>query len=104
MEQFPKFIIEGENLILMKVSYHREIVSDKEKVKGGGWYRYDSNTNTFTFYGDSYDFGAAKMEDIKKCIENKNVFSNKYFTRNISDKHNFSYDIGSEVVPLSFLQ
>lgn len=102
---YPKFIIEDGKLILSKVSYHKDIATNDEKVKGGGWFRFDKDTNTFLFYGSSFDFGAAKMEDIKACIDAGEVYSNKFLFNNISQKHNFSYalQIGMEATILKQL-
>lgn len=98
---FPKFIIEEDNLILSKVSYHKDLVTDKTKVKGGGWFRYENDNNdTLIFYGESIQFSCAKLEDIRKCVEEKKIFSNKQLTNNISEKHNFAYDTGSEIINL----
>lgn len=99
-EKFPKFIIEGGNLILMKVTFHHEIVTDKTKVKGGGWFKYMKETNMFLFYGDSNDFGKATFEDIKQCVENGNVYSDKTLYRDMSDHYKFGYDTGTEIINL----
>lgn len=104
MEKLPKFIIEGDNLILMKVSFHHEIVTDKANVKGGGWYKYIKETNMFVFYGDSHDFGQAKFEDIENCIKNEKIFSDNRLYRNISRKHRFGYDTGSEIIELNIFK
>ena len=53
MEKFPKFIIENDKLILMKVTFHKEIVTDATKVKGGGWFKYLHDKNMFVFNGES---------------------------------------------------
>ena len=100
MEKFPKFIIEDDKLILMKVTYHKEIATDFTKVKGGGWFRYLQHTDMFVFSGESHDFGKAKFEDIKQCVANCQVYSDNRFYRNISNKHNFGYDTGTEIVEL----
>ena len=100
MEKYPKFIIENDNLILSKVTFHREIVKDASKVKGGGWFRYAHDTNTFVLFGDSTDFGAAKFEDIKNCVENGKVYSDNRLYINLTDQYNFSYDTGSEVIEI----
>lgn len=97
---FPKFIIEGDVLVIAKCKYHKELVHDKEKVKGGGWWRLDKETNTMILDGDSHDFGAAKVEDIKACIDKGNVFSDSYQLCNISDRYNFSYDTRTEIIVL----
>jgi len=101
MEKFPKFIIEDGKLILMKVTYHKEIVTDATKVKGGGWFRYLQFSDMFVFSGSSEDFGTAKFDDIKQCVVGGNVFSHKMLHRNISDKHNFGYDTGTEIIQIN---
>lgn len=100
LDKFPKFIIEDGKLIFMKVKFHHEIATDKNKVKGGGWFRYDSDTNTFIFSGESYDFGKASKDDIEKCIEDGEVYSDNRLYRNVSKKHNFSYDTDYEIIEL----
>ena len=105
MDIFPKFIIEtdddyGNCLILSKCTYHRELVTNKESVKGGGIFRYNSENNTFILSGSSYEFGTASFEDIKECIENGNVFTNSALAFPITEKHKFSYDSGSEIISI----
>lgn len=86
----PKFIIENDNLILGKVEYHRHLATNTKDVKGGGWYEFDHERKMFIFHGESFDFGAAKIEDIKRCIELKNVFDTNV-SRNIFYNNNFAY-------------
>lgn len=100
MKLFPKFIIEEENMILKIVKNHRDIATNALKVKGGGNYIFDSDTNSYTLYGESYEFGAAKFEDIKKCIEDGKVYSNVELTHSITDKNNFSFYNGSKIIEL----
>ena len=99
-EVFPKFIIEDGNLILSKVSFHKEMVTNKDNVRGGGWFIYRSERNSFVFHGDSTDFGKAKLEDVKKCVLEKKVFTNPSCTHDISDRHDFFYDTGTEFINL----
>lgn len=94
----PKFIIENDNLILMRVKYHIEIVTDEKKVKGGGWYRQNENSQTITFYDRSEAYGAAKFDDIKDCIKKGKVYKDKNLTECIAGLYNFSYDNGKEVI------
>jgi len=101
MQLHPKFIIEGDNLILSKVTYHREIVTDLMKVKGGGWFRFNSDTNTFILYGESIEFGPAQFKDIKKCVENGKVYSNRQLSHKINNDYSFFYDSGASVIQLS---
>lgn len=98
---FPKFIIEEDSLILSKVQYHKNLISDPEKVKGGGWFDYKNESKTFIFSGKSSDFGRAEIEDIKKCIKEGKVFTNMMRTHDISESFNFQYDTGSELIDLN---
>lgn len=82
----PKFIIENDSLIIGKVEYHRDLATDTKNVKGGGWYL--MRENTIVFYGESFDFGPAKLEDIKKCVESGLVY---FRNSNISNRHVFKY-------------
>ena len=100
MKLFPKFIIEEENMILRIVKNHRDLATNASNVKGGGSYIFDSKTNSYTLYGESYEFGAAKIEDIKKCIEDGKVYINNILTCLITDKNNFSYYNGSKIIEL----
>ena len=66
MEVYNKFIIEndetlGDCLILGKVTYHKHLAYDESKVKSGGWWKLKDNR--ITFYGDSYDFGRAILNN-----------------------------------------
>lgn len=98
MDVFPKFILEDGNLIIRKCTFHHQIVIDKDKVQGGGWFRYNHEKNLFTLYGSSHDFGPATYEDIKEAIHNKRVFNNPRKTINVSDVYKFNYDTGSEII------
>ena len=54
-----------------------------------------------TLHGDSTDFGKATLEDVKKAIEDKQVFTNIYETSNISEDYKFCYNTGSEIIELN---
>lgn len=105
MDVFPKFIIEtddeiGDCLIIAKCTYHKQLATFPEKVKGGGWWTKDFEKSTFTLHGSSDDFGKAKLEDIKACVFNGNVFTNSSCMNSIANKFTFLYDTGSELVLL----
>lgn len=96
MDVFPKFIIEtdkeeGDCLIIAKCTYHKQLVTNKENVKGGGWWSLDYSNKIFTLYGTSSDFGEANMYDIISCIKRRKVFSSSSLHRNLTDDYGFIY-------------
>jgi len=96
MDKFPKFIIEtndelGDCLIVAKCTYHKQLVSDITKTKGGGWWTLDFDNSLFTLYGDSKDLGKAKILDIAKCVQNKKVFQSSSLRRFLTDRYKFQY-------------
>ncbi len=100
MDIFPKFIIEDGCIILSKCTFHSQLVTDKTKVNGGGWFRYIPTDHHFIFHGDSNDFGKAKLEDIKKCVKEGKVYRNRSKMCSIVENNIFSYDTGSEIINL----
>lgn len=101
MDVFPKFIIEDDSLILSKVTYHRHLMTDRTKVRGGGWYNYDNDSKTFTFFGKSEEFGKATIDDIKKCIDSGNVYTNKSKMFDKSKDFKFLYATDTEYIELN---
>jgi outer membrane receptor for Fe3+-dicitrate len=101
MDLYSKFIIEDDSLILSKVSYHRNLVTDRSKVRGGGWFIYNDTDKVFLFHGTSEEFGTASMEDIKKCVESGNIYTNTGKTHDISKNFKFQYSTGSEYIDLN---
>lgn len=97
MDVFPKFIIEtdqeeGDCLIVAKCTYHRQLVTDKEKVKGGGWWLLNYEQKLFTLHGSSEDFGQARIEDIADCVQRGKVYSSAALTRDfIEQGYKFQY-------------
>lgn len=97
---FPKFVIEDGDLIIANCTYHKEIATDVSKVKSGGFWQ---KVNEFYILsGESYQYGKAKIEDIKACIANKRVFIGKERKKNVSDK-GFAFDTGKEIITLKTL-
>ena len=101
MDKFPKYVIEGKDLILAKVSYHKELVNHKELVKGGGWFRYNHDSRTFVLGGESHEFGRASLEDVLACVEADRVYTNVFRTHSIANDFKFQYDRQSELVDLN---
>lgn len=89
MDVFPKFIIEGDELILGKVTYHKQLATDVKNVKGGGWWSFNEDKTEITFFGKSEDFGYATLEDIRKAVLEKKIFTDSFI--NISNEFTFSY-------------
>lgn len=89
---FPKYIIEDGAIIISKVAYHREMVVDKTKVRGGGLFLLNREDKTLKLSGESYDFGRATLENVKECVENKKVYRNQYSEDDISQKYKISYE------------
>lgn len=71
MEKFPKYLIQDGKLIIGKVFYHKELTLDSEnpKPKGGGWFKFDTDTRTFHLYSESYDFGQPTLKDVEEAIK-----------------------------------
>lgn len=110
MDVFPKFIIEtddqeGDCLIIAKCTYHKQLATDISKVKGGGWWLLDKENSIFTLYGNSTNFGMAKIEDIANCVQRKKVFSSASLIRNFTDDFKFQYknEVG-EIINLETYQ
>jgi len=59
------------------------------------------HNNTFTFSGESHDFGKAKLEDIQKAVKEDKVFTNNLLTHSIATEFKFFYDTGSELIELN---
>jgi hypothetical protein len=97
---FPKFIVEGNNLVIGKCTYHKQMASDIKQVKGGGMWEWDKESKTFFLYGDSTDFGYASPEDIQACLQAGNAFLSYIGGRSIAD-HKFYLNTGSEIIKLN---
>ena len=97
---YPKFIVEGDSLILSKVTFHKKLATVKSHVKGGGWYKLDVENQIITFYGQSYDFGKATLDDIKFCVLSGKIYSDKSRKCQFPDTFKFLYDNGNEIIEL----
>ena len=99
MDVFPKFIIEGNSLVIGKCTYHKQLASNIKDVKGGGWWKWKREEKEFHFYGESDDFGPASANDIKACIEAGNVFLS-YHGGRVIEGHSFYLKTGCETIKL----
>jgi hypothetical protein len=97
---FPKFIVEGNELIIARCTFHKQLVSNNDKVKGGGLWDWDREKKEFLLYGESVDFGACGPEDIKACIVAGKAYLSYAGGRNVSD-HTFYLNTGSEIIKLN---
>jgi hypothetical protein len=65
-----KFIINDNRLIMSNcVDYHRDLLSNHDKTKGGGMFYIDRENNNLYLYDKSEEFGAAKIEDVKESVK-----------------------------------
>jgi hypothetical protein len=101
---FNKFIIEtdkvlGDCLILGRVTYHKQLAFDIEKVKSGGWWR--KKDGRITFFGNSSDFGATTQEQVSAAVMNNKIFTSYILEHPINKDYKFSYDKQSEIVKLT---
>lgn len=94
-----KFIIEDGNLIMAKCVFHKQLAKNKENVKGGGSFMWDSEKKAFVFSGSSHDFGRAELEDIKECVKNNRVYRSSSLSFKMEEK--FFYDTGTELIELN---
>ncbi len=103
MEKYPKFVIEDNSLIMSNVQYHKHMVTDPTKVNGGGWFRWlrMEDKDILIFYGDSTDFGKAKIEDIKRCVEEDKVYTNTSKQNSIAKNHKIAYFTDTELIYLN---
>ena len=94
MDILNKFIIEGERIILGKVTHHSELMQtdNKQNVIGGGFCLYDYERKTFIFFGSSSEFGKAKIQDIKPVIFNNKVYTDAVVLNDrLLSKHKFNF-------------
>ena len=101
---FNKFIIEtddelGDCLILGRVTYHKQLAFDVNKVKSGGWWKKEEER--ITFFGSSQDFGTATQEQVTDAVMNNKVFTSYILEHPINNKFKFSYDKQSEIIELT---
>ena len=92
----PKFIIEthdkfGNCLIIAKCTFHKQLVTNVNNVKGGGFWELDYENKVFTLHGESHDFGKAKIIDIALCVQTNNVYNDIRLRRNLSNNFMFNY-------------
>ena len=91
MRLYPKFIIEGDSIVIGMVTYHKELAMVGNHVKSGGSFEMDTTNKILTFFGCSHDFGCAKLEDIKQAVNGGKVYSNKYKIYSMHDKYSIRY-------------
>ena len=62
-----KWIIEDGELKLGNVDFHFQLASNRQNVKGGGFWWYDEEKGKMFFYGISTDFGQVSQQDWDTC-------------------------------------
>lgn len=96
-ELFPKFVIVNDCLRLGKVVFHKELLNEGEVCEGGGWFHYNSEDNSFTFYGSSHDLGRATLVSIQRAVELGNVGDKRSVGRHKDHKFYYCVEIGDIV-------
>ena len=99
IDVFPKFIVEGNSLIIGKCTFHKQLAIDTKDVKCGVWWKWKREEKEFIFYGESDDFGTPTAEDIKACIDAGNVFLS-YHGGRVIEGHTFYLKTGCETIKL----
>tara|TARA_R110000851_G_scaffold172952_4_gene319237 strand:+ start:923 stop:1222 length:300 start_codon:yes stop_codon:yes gene_type:complete len=97
---YSKFVIVGDNLIMVKCKFHRELTADINNVKGGGFFGFSNGLNGFIFSGSSHQFGSVTFEDIKRCVSLGNIYTSVSMVRKLK-KHSFFYNNGSEIIKIN---
>ena len=82
--KYPKFIIEGNDLVIGKAVFHKNLAIDKDNVISGGWYLIYPDEKIIHLYNESIDFGRATEEEILNCLENGNV-GTRHGVNNLGD-------------------
>ena len=64
-----KFIINQDRIVLSaSVTYHEELAKDHLTTKGGGYWFVNDELKRLYLYGQSVDFGACTLEDLRTAI------------------------------------
>lgn len=98
MEKHLKFIIEDGNIVIGRVSFHRDLSNEFNQVKGGGRFVFDYLNKTITFFGRSEDFGEATFGQIRECLITGKVIERHRVWKDYREEYNFLYDTGSEIL------
>lgn len=92
MDVYPKYIVQNHKLIISKCTYHKELADQTQPVQGGGFFRFDSKSNTFTFHGSSGDFGQAHVADVQHAIDLDQVYTSRLCKSSVATKYKFIYE------------
>jgi hypothetical protein len=84
-----KFIVEDGDIIIGRVDFHKKLVTDKSKVRGGGMYRMNHDKKEIVLSGMSYEFGSPDLSDIRNAVENDRVFTNPVRINSIANDFKF---------------
>ena len=62
-----KWIIQGDDLRVGQVDFHRELAGKEGEIKSGGYWHFDKDNDILFLYGKSVDFGKCSIEDIQNA-------------------------------------
>lgn len=86
-----KFIIENGSLIIGRCIFHKELSIDRSKVTGGGWYKIDNENKIIILLYSSHDFGQAKLEEIKECVDTGKFYDSHFSDISLTDMYKIDY-------------
>jgi len=69
-----KYIVQDGNILLAKVQFHKQLVTNPEGVRGGGQYRLDADKMTIKFFGRSHDYGDSDFDEVSRAIAEGKVY------------------------------
>lgn len=84
-----KWILNGNEIILGNVTFHRELKSAGDRVHGGGLFSFVEDPTVLLLYGESHDFGQITREqflasELGKSLTKRGL--NIHFTRLLTKK------------------
>lgn len=88
---YPKFLLDGDCLIIGKVTYHKQLSVNPKKAKGGGLWSFEDE-ETIILRGESFQFGPPLVSDLKQAVASGKVFRSKFCIGKIEGKKFFFVD------------
>jgi len=97
----PKYIIQNNRVVIGKVAYHKDLITGKIGVQGGGMFIINHKEATLLLYGDSYKLGPPDMDALKKAVKNWKIYTNKSCKVLLDDKFTISIKTRDGIITLN---